>query len=57
LFSVSERYFEKLDNDINVKNIIYRNRYYALRNIFLLGDFEIFEDNNENEERKEFEKI
>lgn len=56
LFSASERYFEKLDNDINVKNIIYRNCYYALKDIFLLDGFELSEDNNENEERKEFEK-
>jgi len=47
---------EKELNGIYVKNIIYRNCYHALRDVFLLEGFVLFEDDAESKEREKFEK-
>ena len=55
-FSKIDDSSDKLNNSIDVKNIIYRNCYHALRDVFLLEGFVLFEDDAESKEREKFEK-
>lgn len=58
LLSTPEKTFERKvgNNNINAKNIIYRNCYHALRDVFLLEGFILSEDSGERNERKKFEE-
>ena len=55
LESVEGTLKKKLDG-IDIKNLIYRNCYHALRDVFLLEGFVLFEDDAESKEREKFEK-
>lgn len=52
----SKGVLKELKKEALIKNISYRNCYYALRDVFLLEDFELIEDGDESAERKKFEK-
>lgn len=55
IINIYDKYKRKLP-DALMKNIVYRNCYYALREVFLVDGLELVESPDERKEREEFEK-
>lgn len=55
IINIYDKYKRKLP-DALMKNIVYRNCYYTLREVFLVDGLELVESPDERKEREEFEK-
>ena len=55
IINIYDKYKRKLP-DALMKNIVYRNCYYALREVFLVDGLELVESPDERKEREKFEK-